>query len=133
MICGTADQVSYSGDLVIVSDLKAGKWRVDAKDNRQLQGLVAMASCADKRRRVNRAIGAIIQAPYDSTDASQVRSDPVEYDSIEIAGFRHDLRELKRRIEEQRPDPVPVRYDNGSDDHCRFCPARPGCNEHEER
>jgi len=43
-ICGTADQVSYDGDLVVVSDLKAGRWPVYAKDNRQLQALVAMAA-----------------------------------------------------------------------------------------
>jgi len=97
-ICGTADQVSHSGDLLVVSDLKAGRWPVYAKDNRQLQALVAMAALPE----TTQAIAAIVQCPYDSTEASQVRVDQVEYDAIEIAGFRHDLRCLKRDIESQR-------------------------------
>jgi len=121
MICGTADQVSYAGGRVVVSDLKCGKWPVSA-DGWQLKALAVMAADADRRRKINRALVAIVQCPYDATDASQIRVDQVEYDAIDLASFRHEMRRLPGRIEEQRIDPRPV-----AGDHCKWCPAKAAC------
>lgn len=129
MICGTADQVSYGGGRVVVSDLKCGKWPVYAHGttthnvNHQLAALAVMAAGCDKRRKIERALVAIVQCPYDATEASQVFVSEVEYDALDLAGHRHDLRVLKRKIEEARQDPDPI-----SGDWCRFCPVD-NCNE----
>ena len=117
MICGTAAKVSYDGTRVIVSDLKTGRGIVQAHKNAQLQALAVMAAGCDKRRKIDRATVAIVQCQAD-TEHGWGTVDVEDYDAIDLACYRAELRELMRQIEEARvaPEPMPG-------GHCRFCPV----------
>jgi len=122
MICGTADQVSYDGARVIVSDLKTGEWPVSAHDNAQLQALAVMAAGCDKRRRIDRATVAIVQCSASSDHDYEIDVGVEDYDAIDLACYRAELRELMRSIEAARVAPYPM-----PGEHCRFCPVD-NCN-----
>ena len=119
---GTADCILIAEDRICVIDLKSGKWPVEAVKNKQLKIY---------------AIGAFLR--YGNQDADitiemtivQPRlKNPIKTHEISSPNLMHwadtDLKQATDACDEENPKRV-------AGDHCRFCAAKPECDEYKTK
>jgi len=120
-IWGTADITLLSKDRIVIIDLKAGKWAVDAEDNLQLKiyGLMALSRYSDRK-----TVEWVIVQPLAKHREGTIRSREISSENLTNWGFDW----LKPKAEAcLAEDPVFL-----AGKHCHFCNYKSECETHNQ-